>query len=107
MGAVFVVGDVADVVDAVLDAPVASDELVEFGGSGLVGGEAGEVVGGLGGGGLVVEGGAFAVDPDDLFGVGEQALGCRGGGGGSVIDAAVAAARCCVFRGKMTLRGGP
>lgn len=29
LGAVFVVGDVADVVDAVLDAPVAADETVE------------------------------------------------------------------------------
>lgn len=70
-------------------------------------GEAGEVVGGLGGDELVVEGAAFAVDPDDLLGVGEQADRRGRGGGCSVIDAAVAAAGGCVFRGKRTLRGGP
>jgi len=79
LGAVFVVGDVADVVDAVLDAPVTADELVEFRGASQLCGEAGEVVGGLGRADLVVEVAAFAVDPDDLLRVGEQAGWCGRG----------------------------
>ena len=107
LGAVLVEGDIADVVDPVLDAPVPADETVEFRWACLVGGEAGEVERGLGGDELVVEVGAFAVDPDDLFGVGEQVWWRRRGGGGLVIDAAVTPARRCVLRGKRTLRGGP
>ena len=68
---VFVEGDVSDVVDAVFDAPVAADEVVEVWGAGLVRGEAGDVERGLGGDEDVVEGAAFPVDPDDLCGVGE------------------------------------
>jgi hypothetical protein len=107
LGSVFVPGDVADVVDAVLDAPVAADEVVHLGWAGLVGGEAGEVVGGFGGDRLVVEGAAFAVDPNDLGGVGEQAFGCWCGGGSTPVDAAVATVGRFVLRGKRTLRGGP
>lgn len=107
LGSVFVVGDVTDVVDAVLDAPVAADEPVEFRGAGLVGREAGEVVGGLGGDELVVERAALAVHAHDLLGVGEQPGRCGSGGGRAVIDAAVAAAGGRVLRGKKTLRGGP
>jgi hypothetical protein len=43
LGSVFVVGDVADPVEAVLDAPVAGDEAVEVVGAGLVVGEVGDV----------------------------------------------------------------
>jgi hypothetical protein len=93
-------------VDAVLDAPVAADEAVEFCGVCLLGGEAGEVVGGLGREEAVVEVAAFAVDPDDLLGVGEQAGRCGRGSGRSVIDAAVATVRRGVVRGKKTVRGG-
>jgi hypothetical protein len=107
LGSVFVVGDVSDIVDPVFDAPVAAGEVVEVGGACVVGGDAGEVVGGFGGDGDVVEGAAFSVDPDDLSGVGEQALGCGGGGRGPVIEAAVASVGGGVFRGKRTLRGGP
>jgi hypothetical protein len=107
LGSVFVVGDVSDVVDPVLDAPVAAGEVVELWGAGLVRWDAGEVERGLGGDGDVVEGAAFPVDPDDLGGVGEQALGCGCGGRGPVIEAAVASVGGGVFRGKRTLRGGP
>jgi len=107
LGAVFVVGDVADVVDAVLDAPVASDERVELFWACLVSGEAGEVVGGLGRDRFVVERCPFAVDPHDLVGVREQAARRRRGRCCAVIDAAVTAAGRFVLRGKRTLLGGP
>jgi len=107
LGPVLVVGDVADVVDAVLDSPVAADETVELPGGSEAGGEAGEVVRGLGGDELVVEGGAFAGDAHDLCGVGEQAGRRRRGGGPAVIETAVAPVGGLVLRGKRTLRGGP
>jgi hypothetical protein len=107
LGAVLVVGDVADVVDAVLDGPVAADEPVELCGVGLVGGEAGEEVGRLGRDQPVMQVAAFAVDADDLRGVVEQTVGCGRGRRGAVVDATVASAGGFVFRGKRTLRGGP
>ena len=80
--------------------------MVELFGASQVGWEAGEVVGGLGGDEAIIEVTAFTVDPDDLFGVGEQ-VGRRGGRGcGAVIDAAMSTAGGRVLRGKKTLLGG-
>jgi hypothetical protein len=86
---------------------VAADETVELSGGRQAGREAGEVVRGLGGDELVVEGGAFAGDAHDLRGVGEQAGRGRRGGGPAVVETAVAPVGGLVLRGKKTLRGGP
>jgi hypothetical protein len=48
LGSVFVEGDVADVVFAVLYSPVSAVEGEDVGGVGLVGGEAGDAIDGLG-----------------------------------------------------------
>jgi hypothetical protein len=104
---VLVVGDVADVVSTVLDSPVVPYESVEIRGAGQVGREVSEVERGLGGEEFVVEGRAFAGDPDDLSCVKEQAFGCGRGRGGTVVESPVTAAGGGVFRGKRTLRGEP
>jgi hypothetical protein len=72
LGGVCCEGDVADVVQAVLDRPVAADEVGQPGGAGLRMGQAGDRVGGLG---LAAASGApvadLGGDPEDLGGVRE------------------------------------
>ena len=60
--AVFVVGEVADIVQAVLDVPVVADQVRQLLGSGPVGGQRGECVGHCGAGGPGLEDMPLAVD---------------------------------------------
>jgi hypothetical protein len=73
------VGDVADVVESVLDFPLSAYEGGCLWCGRLLGCEVGDVPRGFGGDDLVVEGAPFPVGANDLFGVGN-----RPGGAGAV-----------------------
>lgn len=72
LGAVFVVGDVADPVQAVFYGPVAADPGGEFGCGGLLGGQAGDRVHDFGGPLLAIQPTGLADDLDGLVGVREH-----------------------------------
>ena len=65
--AVFVVGEVADIVQAVLDVPVVADQGRELLGTGPVGSQRGECVGQFGAGGPGLEDMPLAFDADRLL----------------------------------------
>lgn len=99
-GGVFVEGDVADVVNGVLDGPVAAEVGAELAGAGTVGGEAGDAPGDFFGGALAVEPAGVLDDAEDMCGVGEVgavAGGDRCGAHDALLGAAVPAVRVVVF----------
>jgi hypothetical protein len=100
------VGDVADVVESVLDFPLSAYEGGCLWCGRLLGCEVGDVPRGFGGDDLVVEGAPFPVGANDLFGVGKQAGRGWGGGGPAAVDAAVPPIAGFVLRGKKTLGPG-
>ena len=103
LGAVFVEGDVADVVGAVLDPPVAADERGDVGGVGLAGGQAADPVGGFGPNRVAGQAEGFAVDPEGLGYGGEVEVGdVVGAGDGADLLPAVAAVNADVVRGGKT-----
>jgi hypothetical protein len=108
LGAVLVVGDVAYVVCAVFDAPVAADVGRDVGGIGLVGGQAGDAVDGLGGAVQAADDVPAALDAPGLVDTGEvEVRNVAGDGDGADLIAAVGAVKRCVVRGERTLRRGP
>src|SRR6185437_4840526 len=74
LGSIFVVGEVADVVEC-FDCPVVSDEVGEAFGSGLLGGQGGDAQGGDGGGETPAQVIDVAFDQERLMGVGEDPVG--------------------------------
>lgn len=99
--AVLIVGDVADPVEAVFDTPVASDELEQPGGRGLVRREAGQAADDLV---MELAGGedfAPAFDLKDLAAVGEREVVVEVGAGPDSADLQPAV---CVV-GRLSLRG--
>lgn len=103
MGAVFVEGDVADVVGAVLDPPVAADERGDVGGVRLAGGQAADPVGGFGPNRVAGQAEGFAVNPEGLGYGGEVEVGeVVGAGDGADFLPAVAAVNADVVRGGKT-----
>jgi hypothetical protein len=108
LGAVLVVGDVAYVVGAVFDAPVAPDVGCDVGGVGLVGGQAGDAVDGLSGAVQAADDVPVALDAPGLVDAGEvEARDVGGDGDGADLVAAVGVVKRCVVRGERTLRRGP
>lgn len=71
LGAVLVVGDIADPVDSVLDLPVPPHQRAEPSRAGLGGRQAGDAVGGLLPDALAVQAAGVTADPEDLRGMGE------------------------------------
>lgn len=91
-GAVLVEGDIAHVVGAVLDAPVAAAELEQAFGGGLFGGQVGDEEHGLGALFARFEVGDVSFETTDLGEVGEIEVLVEGGGGAeaAVLEATVA-----------------
>lgn len=109
LGSVFVEGDVADMVLAVFDGPMAAVDGEDVGGVGLAGGEAGDAVHGLVALAqwVAVQVKHLAGDLPCLVDAGEvQVRDVCGGGDGPDLVTAVAAVKCDVVRGEKT-RPGP
>jgi hypothetical protein len=103
LGSVFVEGDVADVVGAVLYSPVAAVEGEDVGGVGLVGGEAGDAVDSFVAfaQGVAVQVRYLAGDRPGLVDAGEVQVRDRCGGGDRAdLITAVAAVKRDVVRGE-------
>ena len=109
LGSVFVVGDVADPVQPVLDLPVAADVSGQLSGAGLVGGEAGDALGDLLAGALPVQAADVAADPEHLCRMWEADCGLGGDGsdaGGALLGAPVPAVEVDVLGREVADRAG-
>ena len=72
--AVFVPGEVADVMESILDFPVSSDQSHQALGVGLCGGQRGQAVSDFGAGGAGLQTGALALDAEGLTAIGQVGI---------------------------------
>lgn len=84
--AVFIIGDIADIMEAVFNGPMASGQAHEAGRSGLLGAEAGNSIDGFGAFFAGDEFGGMALDAKDLAGIGKGQVSGKFGAGPDVAD---------------------
>jgi hypothetical protein len=84
--AVFIEGNIADIMEAVFDRPVAAAQTEQAGGVGFVGWETGDAVDGFGAVLLSDDLGGVALDGEDLGGIGKSEIASQFGTGPDVAD---------------------